>query len=188
MPNYCRYFVAGGTYFFTVVTAERHPLFACDKARALLGQVFREEQDRRPFRMVASVLLPDHFHVIWSLPRGDSNYTQRWSAIKGLFTHRWLEQGGKEQHVSRGKRNECRRGVWQARYMEHCIRDEVDLAAHVDYIHYNPVKHGWAKSPGEWAWSSFARYVRANYYEAGWGAAHAVPPPTTLGVDAAMLE
>jgi putative transposase len=147
MPDYRRYFLAGGTYFFTVVTASRMPLFRSSRARALLGRMIREVRDETPFETIAIVLLPDHLHAIWALPPGDKAYPARWKAIKARFTSEWLAGGGAEAPVSPGYRVQRRRGVWQPRLIEHTIRDEDDLHAHADYLHYNPVKHRLARSP-----------------------------------------
>ena len=187
MPDYRRYFVPGGTFFFTLVTARRAPLFQRAAARMLLGQAMRDQQQDRPFEN-AIVLLPDHLHVIWNLPPGDSSYPTRWSAIKSQFTRDWLAAGGVEQPLFPGQAREGRRGVWQARYMEHTIRDEEDLTAHVDYIHYNPVKHGLARCPKDWPWSSFSRYVASGDYPVDWGCSRHAPPASLLRVDAALLE
>jgi putative transposase len=167
MSDYKRYFVAGGTYFFTVVTDCRIPLFADPIARPLLGSVFRRCIYRMPVRVVAIVLLPDHLHCLWSLPPGDSAYSDRWKWLKGEFARQWLALGGRE--VPHGNPRQRRRGVWQRRFWEHTIRDESDLEHHADYIHYNPVHHGLAASPCEWPWSSFHRFVRAGHYSADWG-------------------
>jgi putative transposase len=103
----------------------------------------REECQQSPFTTVAIVLLPDHLHVMWTLPVGDADYPRRWRAIKARFTSEWLGSGGQELRVTRGYQRQRRRGVWQPRFMEHTIRDEQDLHNHVDYLHYNPVKHGY---------------------------------------------
>jgi putative transposase len=86
------------------------------------------------------VLLPDHFHVLWTLPEGDANFPVRWKLIKWVFTQRYLKAGGGEgsRSISRRKRKE--RGVWQRRFWEHAIKDEDDMERHFDYIHYNPSK------------------------------------------------
>jgi putative transposase len=169
MSDYRRYFVAGGTYFFTVVTDGRAALFADEAARTLLGSVMRRCFLRRPVTTIAMVLLPEHLHCLWALPPGDSCYSVRWSWIKREFTRSWLSCGGSEQPRSDARRRDRRRNVWQRRFWEHAIRDEADLEAHFDYIHYNPVKHGHVASPRDWPWSTFHRWVRAGHYSPNWG-------------------
>jgi putative transposase len=185
VSDFRRYFVPGGTYFFTLVTANRAPLFSAAQARATLGTVMRDECHRSPFVTVAIVLLPDHLHAIWTLPDGDDAYSRRWQAIKARFAMAWLGSAGQEQQVSPGYGRQRRRGVWQPRFMEHTIRDETDLHSHADYIHYNPVKHGYATRPLDWPWSTFRRYVRSGDYPEGWGAAAA---PQLGLIDQGILE
>lgn len=187
MPDFRRYFVPGGTYFFTLVTASRNPLFRHEKARTLLGSTMREERERAPFETVAIVLLPDHLHVIWTLPPADDDYSRRWQAIKANFTSQWLALGGEEGYVSPGYQRQRRRGVWQPRFMEHTIRDERDLHHHADYIHYNPVKHGYVRCPKDWPWSSFLRYVDSGDYPRDWGRLQD-PLPDFGGIDEDLLE
>jgi putative transposase len=169
MPNYRRNFVPGGAYFFTVVTHRRTPIFDDPRARALLGTAFRECLIHMPFCINAIVLLPDHLHTIWTLPPGDEAYPQRWARIKASFTRNWLASGGREQAITAGSQRDGRRGVLQPRYWEHTIRDESDLARHVEYIHYNPVRHGLVACPRDWPYSSFHRWVRAGDYPVNWG-------------------
>ena len=169
MSDYRRYFVAGGTYFFTVVTGGRAPLFANDAARQLLGSVFRRCLLREPFQIVAIVLLPDHLHSLWTLPRGDNDYSERWRWLKSEFTRQWLSLGGAEPSSRLAQQREGRRGVWQRRFWEHTIRDETDLERHADYIHFNPVKHGLVQRPRDWPWSSFHRWTRLGHYSPDWG-------------------
>lgn len=176
MSDYLRYFVPGGTYFFTVVTENRANLFAATNARQRLGAAFRQCRSRYPFEMIAVVLLPDHLHALWSLPAGDDDYSLRWRWIKREFTRTWLASGGIEQARSTARFREQRRGIWQRRFWEHTIRDESDLEAHVDYIHFNPVKHGLVNRPRDWPWSSFHRWVRNGHYDVDWGRQHVESP------------
>jgi len=136
----------------------------------------------------AMVLLPDHLHTIWRLPPGDSDFSTRWKMIKGAFTHRWLEMGGQPSAVSASQQREGRRGVWQPRYMEHAIRDEDDFTQHVEYIHYNPVKHGYVDCPSGWRWSSFHRYVHAGYYPRNWCCADTAQIPQWAEIDDRLIE
>lgn len=166
--NYRRNFQPGGTYFFTLVTLNRHPLFNDDAAYRLFRQVVREIKDERPFQIAAWVVLHDHMHMIWVLPHGDADYSGRWSKIKSQFTRRWLERGGHEQPISAGKRRDDRRGIWQPKFYEHTVRDEDDYIDHIEYVHYNPVKHGYVKHPIDWHCSSFHEYVRRGWYPRDW--------------------
>jgi putative transposase len=159
----------GGTYFFTVVTERRAAILCGEQARLLLRQALNDCRDRWPFRIEAVVLLPDHLHTIWSLPPGDTNFSRRWSWIKHRFVRAWTDNGGLEQVVSESRSRNRRRGVWQRRFWEHSIRDEEDFERHVDYIHYNPVKHELARSPRDWPHSSFHRFVRQGIYPPDWG-------------------
>lgn len=169
MPNYRRYWIRGGTYFFTIKTEFNAPIFANPDHIRLLGIVFREMIERWPVEIPAIVLLPDHLHTLWTLPNGDTNYPTRWAWLKKEFTQRYLESGGSEQRVSSSRQRNRRRGVWQRRYWEHAIRDEQDFENHFDYIHWNPVKHGYAISPSEWPHSSFHRWVKEGVYDSSWG-------------------
>jgi putative transposase len=168
MPEYRRNFVPGGSFFFTVVTANRAPFLTGERARQLLGEAFRETRESWPFTVEALVLLPDHWHAVWTLPEGDAAYPRRLGYLKKEFTKAWLGAGGPEQAVSRSQRRDGRRGVWQRRYWEHTLKDEDDFARHCDYIHYNPVKHGLVACPHQWEWSTFHRWVRAGYLEQDW--------------------
>jgi len=187
VPEYRRYFVPGGTYFFTVVTAARCPLFSDPWARHFLRLVMREVRDEMPFNTIAVVLLPDHLHAIWALTSGDDRYPQRWQAIKAKFTSKWLAHGGNEVKVSDGYQAQRRRGVWQARFIEHTIQGEDDLSNHSDYLHYNPVKHGLVRTPCDWPWSSFHRFLDDGHYPRGWGDADRAPP-VICNVNEELLE
>lgn len=138
MSDYRRWFVAGGTYFFTLVTYRRRPLFADERARRILGMCFRDVRREMTFSITAIVLLHDHLHLVMSLPHGDADYSTRLKRIKRDFTVKWLEGGGSELPVSASEKQRGQRGVWQARFWEHVIRDETDLKNHADYIHYTP--------------------------------------------------
>jgi putative transposase len=156
-----------GTYFFTVVTHNRRKFLCAPENVSLLREAFRYVIAKHSFQIDAFVLLPDHPHCIWTLPDGDSNFSTRWRLIKGYFTrHCDTNFLG---HRSASRRSKQEQAVWQRRFWEHQIRDEDDFRHHVEYIHYNPVKHGLARAPEEWPYSSFHRYVRQGIYVAGWG-------------------
>ena len=134
--NYRRCYVSGGVYFFTVVTHKRVPVL-CDNW-PLLKSCFRSVYKKYPFKTHAMVVLPDHLHCIWSLPETDADYSKRWRLLKTAF----------RKELGLGK-------IWQNRFWEHCIRNEDDYSQHVEYIHNNPVKHGYVSSPADWPFSSF---------------------------------
>jgi putative transposase len=169
MPQYRRWFVPGGSYFFTVVTHRRRPLLVEDIARSALRQSLREVRSRHPFAIDAIVLLPDHLHVVWSLPPGDDRYPLRWRQIKTRFTQEYLKRGGTELDTSVSRALKGERGVLQRRFFEHSIRDEPDLKRCVDYIHVNPLKHGLVNRVVDWPWSSFHHYVSLGEYTHDWG-------------------
>ncbi len=180
MPDYRRLYKPGGTYFFTVVTAGRWPFFNNPEARSLLGHVMRRVAEELPFETPAIVLLHDHLHCLWTLPGGDEDFSTRWKRIKREFTVKWIDGGGPESFVTEAQRERNRRGIWQRRFWEHSVRDEADYEAYLDYIHYNPVKHGYVNRPEDWAWSSFRRYQRHGHYGEGWGR---VLPRGLAGID-----
>jgi putative transposase len=165
--DYRRVFQPGGTFFFTLVTFQRRPIFSNPDAVQILRDSFRYTLDRHPFSIVASVILPDHMHFIWTLPEDTSDYSTRWRLIKSTFTRNWSEKGANSVSASRRQKGE--KNVWQRRFWEHLIRDEEDLSNHLEYVHYNPVKHGLAESPAEWKYSSFMKYVQAGMYSRDWG-------------------
>lgn len=168
MPNYRRVLRPGGTFFFTVVTFERSPILCTDLARPLLRQAIAACRARWPFDIDAFILLPDHTHSIWTLPDGDTDYSRRWAWIKREFSSLWLAAGGNERQASKGQLRQRRRGVWQPRFWEHTVRDDEDLETHLNYIHYNAVRHGLARCPHEWAYSSFHRHVSLMNYDWHW--------------------
>jgi len=172
MTDYRRWRVAGGTYFFTVVTHGRRPFLTDDVARSCLRESIRIVRARRPFRVDAIVILPDHLHAIWSLPAGDADYATRWQLLKRCFTKSYLAAGGAEARGSASRFAKGERGVWQRRYFEHTCRDEADMKRCRDYLHVNPLKHGLVARVIDWPWSSFHRYVRLGEYEPQWGSAN----------------
>ena len=176
MPNWRRARIPGGSYFFTVVTDRRRAIFSFDEARTLLGTIVRECQQEWPFEVHSVVLLPDHLHSIWLLPAGDDRYSQRWAWIKSQFTKRWLSSGGVECEITDGRSRDGRRGVWQPKFWEHTLRDENDLERHSDYIHFNPVKHGYVECPADWPWSSLHKWIERGVYPKNWACGQSAPP------------
>ncbi|HZW02375.1 MAG TPA: transposase [Anaerolineaceae bacterium] len=166
--KYRRIYQPGGSYFFTVVTDQRRPILASADRVTLFRDCCRRVMAAHPFRINAIVILPDHIHVIWTLPPNDSDYSLRWMVIKRLFTQSL--HLGHDSFVEPARRRKGEQPIWQRRFWEHLIRDEDDFIRHVEYIHYNPVKHGLATSPYAWPHSSFRRFVEAGYYPCDWAA------------------
>jgi REP-associated tyrosine transposase len=163
MGQYLRNFVAGARYFFTVNLADRRSRLLIDHID-LWREAFRYVRTRHPFTVDAVVVLPDHFHAIFSLPEGDADYALRLRLIKTHFSRSLpADERRSGSRMAKGER-----GIWQRRYWEHTLRDEQDLARHVDYIHLNPVKHGHAERVRDWPSSSFHRYVRLGMCAADW--------------------
>ena len=153
MVNYRRNFVPGGTYFFTVTLRDRASRLLTEYP-GLLRDAFISTKRRHPFHTNAIVVLPDHLHAIWTLPEGDADYPGRWKAIKSDFTRALVRAGVVLRRSPTGEY-----AVGQRRYWEHTISSAHDYEKHVDYIHFNPVKHGWAGRVIDWPHSSFHRYV-----------------------------
>lgn len=168
MSRYRRARIRGATYFFTVVTHRRKHVFTDNAPARMLGDAIREVRERLPFQIDAIVLLPDHFHCLMTLPKSVHDYSTRIRCIKGAFTRAYLGCGRPEATISAAPAKENRRGIWQRRFWEHAIRDEEDFERHADYIHYNPVKHGYASCPHDWQWSTFARSTRRGWYASSW--------------------
>ncbi len=184
--QYRRAKISGATYFFTVVTYNRIKILCIPDNLDLLREVFRKTLMRHPFEIDAMVVMPDHLHCIWTLPQGDSDFSMRWRLIKSYFSRKcqkpvgWVEQSETQQKVpSRLKKKE--QNVWQRRFWEHLIRNEQDFIRHVEYIHYNPVRHGYVTDPKDWEYSSFHRYVRDRVYDPKWGAGAEITFDSTVG-------
>ncbi len=175
MPDYRRWYVAGGTYFFTAVTLRRRPILCEELGRRCLHEAIELVREGWPFDMVAVVLLPDHLHTVWTVPQGDDRYPVRWKRIKEEFTRLYLEAGGRELPRNRSRIIQGERGIWQRRYWEHTVRDEADLKRCVDYVHWNPKKHGYVTNVRDWPWSSFHRFVELGEYTLDWGAEDPTP-------------
>ena len=166
--RYRRASVPGASYFFTLITYRRKPIF-CDPRHVELwhGAVARLQRTR-PFVVEAEVVMPDHLHVIWTLPDGDADYATRIRLVKTAFT-KVLQPHIPDETINDSRARKGERHVWQRRYWEHVIRDERDFQAHLDYIHANPVQHGLVARPGDWPHSTFARWLERGAYEPWWG-------------------
>lgn len=172
--DYRRHYQAGNTYFFTVVTQHRRPLLLEHIEK--LRRAFRLMHVRYPCEIQAIVILPDHLHTIWRLPDGDSNYSRRWMVLKRAFSTTIPAIPATESQL-----NKREKGIWQRRFGEHVIRNEQDWARHLDYIHYNPVKHGYVNNPADWEYSSFSHWVANGVYPRDWGVTEPKGLPTNTG-------
>jgi putative transposase len=157
MVCYRRSRVPGASYFFTLALRHRRTDLLV-RHIDLLRKAFVSARAKSPFSIDAIVVLPEHLHAVWTLPEGDDDYPGRWRAIKALFTREWRKRVGA-----------AFKSPWQSRYWEHTIRDEKDFARHIDYVHFNPVKHGHVDKVIDWPYSSFHRYVEAQIYTRDWG-------------------
>ena len=164
MPNYRRAWHPGGTYFFTVNLLERSGNDLLVKHIEELRAAIRAVMRSHPFTIHAWVVLPDHFHCVVELPQDDSDFATRMRLIKTRFSK--LIAPNENRSAVRVRRVE--RGIWQRRYWEHLIRDDKDFAAHMDYVHINPLKHGLVKRVGDWPYSTFHRLVEQGVYPYDW--------------------
>jgi putative transposase len=171
LRSWKRLYGAGGTYFFTVVTAHRDPWLDNPRHVQCLGAALRETRASHPYSMLAYVVLPDHLHCMWALPDQDADFSLRWALVKRRCSAQVCA-------ISPSMRN---RPMWQPRFWEHHVRDERDFTRHLDYIHYNPVRHGYAASARDWPWSSFTKFVRSGAYDGDWGQVH---PASVEGMSA----
>jgi len=166
MPNYRRHRVEGGTYFFTLALANRRSDLLVKEISSLRASVARAHA-LHPFKIDAWVVLPDHLHAVWTLPDGDADFSTRWTLIKRGFSARIAaDETRSASKIAKGER-----GIWQRRFWEHTIRDEADFRRHVDYVHFNPVKHGLVSDAKDWPFSSFHRAVARGDYPSSWAAA-----------------
>jgi len=170
MSKYRRNRVPGGTYFFTVNLLDRSSRLLTENIDTFREAV-RRVRARKPFHIDAWSVLPDHTHCVSTLPSGDTDYSARWKAIKIAFA----KTLPKTERLSAVRLRKGERGIWQRRFWEHTIRDECDYAAHVDYVHINPLKHGLVQSVADWPYSTFQRYVEAGIYPSDWAGTADLP-------------
>jgi len=164
MPNYRRAFIPGGTWFFTANLLQRHHNDLLIREISLLRETVRRVRERHPFHIDAWVVLPEHLHCVWTLPSGDSDFSKRWRLIKSGFS-RALPKTERRSDV---RKTAGERGIWQRHYWEHFIRNDADFQRHVDYVHVNPLKHGYVKRVEDWPYSTFHSYVAKGIYPADW--------------------
>ncbi len=181
MPNYRRAKTKGGTYFFTVVTYRRQNILCDEVVRNAFRIGIQNTRTTNPFTIDAWVLLPDHLHCIWTLPHNDANFGVRWAMIKRHVTKTCGPVLYRDEWMTQSKRRRKESTIWQRRFWEHQIRDEQDHENHVDYIHYNPVKHNLAECAKNWPYSTFHRYVQKGFYDENWGGENIVNSKNDYG-------
>jgi putative transposase len=164
MSWYRRARIEGGWFFFTLALADRSADLLVRHVDRL-RRAYAAAQRRHPFETVAICVLPDHLHAVWALPPDDADFSRRWSLIKSEFS-RGLPGDPNRSASKRAKRE---KGIWQRRFWEHALRDERALSRHVDYIHFNPIKHGYVGRACDWPHSSFHRYVARGALPPDWG-------------------
>lgn len=138
-------------------------------------------QRQYPFTVEALVVLPDHFHALWTLPERDGDYSKRWGLIKARFSKGIKAELSHEDACSPSRTKRRETTIWQRRFWEHAIRDDEDFQKHFDYIHYNPVKHGLVSRVQDWPYSTFHRYVKQGFYSNDWGASISFRPEDNFG-------
>lgn len=184
MSDYRRLYVPGGTWFFTHRLADRRSTALTDHI-ALLRDAVRLAQVQAPFVIEAAVILPDHLHMIWTLPEGDADFSSRWRRIKSAFSaHLPAPAYRTARQIAKGEK-----GIWQRRFWEHLIRDKGDFDRHVRMIHEAPVLAGLAARPAGWAYSSVHRDgagVVATGYGPGYRGPRRAGPGPVVGQGAAV--
>ena len=158
MTNIRRYHLPNQAVFITAVCHQRKLILANAKEKQLFLEIMREVKTEIPFQLIAYVILNDHFHCLIR-PEANSDFPRIIQSLKLRFTHRWKRENAVEIPVT----------LWQRRFWDHVIRDTEDLHRHLDYIHYNPVKHGYVKDPNDYNWSSFKAHQAKGRYPTGWG-------------------
>ncbi len=165
--RYRRSKTKGGTFFFTIVTYQRRKIFNDDLTASQFMNAIKQIKNKHPFKMIGYVLLPDHFHCIWTLPENDNDFSMRWRLIKSCFTRLYLPNS--KISLTPSRKNKKEQSIWQRRFWEHEIRSEEELAKYLDYIHYNPIKHHYVDGASQWKYSSFQHYVNKQIYLPDWG-------------------
>jgi len=169
MSRYRRSNSTGATYFFTLVSYCRQTILCDQPVRNALREAITNVRQKRPFTIDAWILLPDHFHCIWTLPKGDADFPARWALIKRKVSLTCSQYYKRKEWVSPSKQKHRESTLWQRRYWEHQIRNESDYQQHMDYIHWNPVKHGLVTHARDWPYSTFHRFVKQGVYPLDWG-------------------
>lgn len=168
MSQYRRFYQKGGIVFLTIVTDNRQPIFNNPRNVDLLRKATATVKSEMPFHILGAVILPDHIHFLWQLPPDNADYSKRVGRLKALFTKLFKVENNLIQENSESRKKHRENNIWQRRFWEHTIKDEKDFEQHLDYIHYNPVKHNLVSCPHLWQYSSFNLWVKKNVYHQDW--------------------
>ena len=171
MPNFTRYYIPNAIVFITAVTNDRYPYLESKQDINLFLETIRKVREFHPFRLLAYVILPDHFHWLMKVDDPAGDFSQVMHSIKRNFTLNYKKEHNKKTPIS----------IWQKRFWDHVIRDEKDLEHHFDYIHWNPIKHGYVQRPEEWPNSTYQFWLEREFYESGWG--WLKEPDNIIGMD-----
>jgi len=158
VPNFRRYYVPNALVFITTVVRDRQLLFGDSSNVESLLDTMRAVQALHPFHLLAYVVLPEHLHLLMQTG-ASTNFSRVIHSIKRNYTLNYKRSRGISGPLL----------LWQSRFWDHVIRDEDDLARHMDYIHYNPVKHGCAASPLDWKYSTYRFWLERGCYPKEWG-------------------
>ena len=159
MPDYRRFYLPDAIVFVTCVTKNRYPYLKSRKEVNLFFMTLAKVNEIKPFKLLAFVILPDHFHWLMKVDDSSENFSKIMHSIQRNST----------LNYKRAHNNQTPIKIWQRGFWDHMIRDENDLERHFDYIHWNPVKHGYIVKPEKWPYSTYGEWVGSGYYEYGWG-------------------
>lgn len=171
MPNFLRYYIPNAITFITCITRDRFPYLKSKKDVDLFFETLARADEFYRFELLAYVVLPDHFHWLMKVDDSSGNFSKVMHSIKRNFTLNYK----KAHHVHTPL------NIWQSRFWDHVIRDTVDLEIHIDYIHWNPVKHGYAYRPERWPYSTYQEWMDRGYYMPSWGCS--AEPENLTGMD-----
>jgi putative transposase len=168
MSEYRRFYREGSIIFLTIVTYNRQLIFKDEKNIDLLRKATAIVKSEMPFEILGAVILPNHLHFLWQLPPNNGDFSKRVGRLKALFTKSFKQENNVIQEVSRSRIKHRESNIWQRRFWDHHIRDEEDFEQHLNYIHYNPVKHHFVSCPHFWQYSSFNLWVKKGVYSSQW--------------------
>jgi len=159
MPNFRRYYIPNATVFISCVTRDRYPYLQSEMDVDTFIETLSNVLEYHPFRILAHVILPDHFHWLMKVDDPDGDFSKVLHSVKRNFTLNYKKAHNIETPLS----------IWQSRFWDHVIRDEKDLENHFDYIHWNPVRHGYVSRPEDWSYSTYKDWMVKGFYDLGWG-------------------